>query len=292
MAYEKQSFKVLCTLYGGLRLNGKRHPPIGCPIRQLAVLLQLDTRKPEVVRKVNEINKLEGTNGTTIRCSKRHSRRWHCGDDQGPLHFEIAVCFTGDFQTTSEGSPGSDSQTSYLTPRFSVEETMRARDELLFNKPAALESQNDALEKTMKSPNALLFGVEESIGEAQLTEVKHLFGAVRIEETRRLGKFDPKAKRPRPVLIRFVSIADKHAAFKKSKVLRQNFKITMDDDLTTKQRGGRAALLPTALALRNEGWTTFWRGDILFKVKGQGPPIKVIPGQQASTSSSIPMNIT
>eukprot|EP00884_Botryococcus_braunii_P003539 jgi/Botrbrau1/13186/Bobra.242_1s0016.1 len=49
-----------------------------------------------------------------------------------------------------------------------VEETMRARDELLFNK---LESQNDALEKTMKSPNALLFGVEESIGEAQLTEI-------------------------------------------------------------------------------------------------------------------------
>eukprot|EP00884_Botryococcus_braunii_P010306 jgi/Botrbrau1/19277/Bobra.0073s0024.1 len=116
-----------------------------------------------------------------------------------------------------------------------VEETMRARDELLFNKLAALESQNDALEKTIKSPNALLFGVEESIGEAQLTEVKHvhLVGAVRIEETRRLGKFDPKAKRPRPVLIRFVSIADKHAAFKKSKVLRQNFKITMDDDLTT-----------------------------------------------------------
>jgi hypothetical protein len=172
-----------------------------------------------------------------------------------------------------------------------VEETMRARDELLFNKLAALESQNDALEKTIKSPNALLFGVEESIGEAQLTEVKHLFGAVRIEETRRLGKFDPKAKRPRPVLIRFVSIADKHAAFEKSKVLRQNFKITMDDDLTTKQRAGRAALLPNALALRNEGWTTFWRGDNLFKVKGQGPPIKVIPGQQASTSSSAPMNI-
>eukprot|EP00884_Botryococcus_braunii_P003462 jgi/Botrbrau1/13116/Bobra.0187s0073.1 len=172
-----------------------------------------------------------------------------------------------------------------------VEETMRARDELLFNKLAALESQNDALEKTIKSPNALHFGVEESIGEAQLTEVKHLFGAVRIEETRRLGKFDPKAKRPRPVLIRYVSIADKHAAFKKSKVLRQNFKITMDDDLTTKQRAGRAALLPNALALRNEGWTTFWRGDNLFKVKGQGPPIKVIPGQQASTSSSAPMNI-
>jgi hypothetical protein len=172
-----------------------------------------------------------------------------------------------------------------------VEETMRARDELVFNKLAALESQNDALEKTIKSPNALLFGVEESIREAQFTEVKALLGAVRIEETRRLGKFDPKSKRPRPVLIRFASTADKHAAFKKSKLLRQNFKITIDDDLTTKQRAGRAALLPHALALRNDGWTTFWRGDILFKVKEQGPPIKVIPGQQASTSSSAPMTI-
>jgi hypothetical protein len=37
-----------------------------------------------------------------------------------------------------------------------VAETMRARDELVFNKLAALESQNDALEKTIKSPNALL----------------------------------------------------------------------------------------------------------------------------------------
>jgi hypothetical protein len=117
---------------------------------------------------------------------------------------------------------------------------MRARDELLFKKLAALESQNDALEKTIKSPNALLFRVEESIGEAQLTEVKHLFGAVRIEETRRLGKFDPKSKRPRPVLIRFVSIADKHAAFKKSKVLRQNFKITIDHE-TTSGEGSVAA---------------------------------------------------
>jgi hypothetical protein len=172
-----------------------------------------------------------------------------------------------------------------------VEETMRAKDELMFNKLTALESQNDALEKTLKSPNALLFGVVESIEEVQLTEVKALFGAVRIVETRRLGKFDLKSKRPRPVLIRFASTADKHAAYKKSNLLRQNFKITIDDDLTTKQRAGRAALLPHALANRNDGWTTFWRGDILLKVKGQGPPIKVIPGQRASTPSPAPMHI-
>jgi hypothetical protein len=182
-------------------------------------------------------------------------------------------------------------QAQIAITQATVEETMRARDELMFNKLTALESQNDALEKTIKSPNALLFGVVESIEEAQLTEVKALFGAVRIMETRRLGKFDPKSKRPRPVLMRFASTADKHAAYKKSKLLRQNFKITIDDDLTTKQRAGRAALLPHALALKNDGWTTFWRGDILFKVKGQGPPIKVIPGQGASTPSPAPMHI-
>jgi hypothetical protein len=170
-----------------------------------------------------------------------------------------------------------------------VEETMRARDELIFNKLVALESHEDALEKIIKSPNALLFGVEESIGEAQLSQVKSLFGSIRIDETRRLGKFDNKAKRPRPVLIKFGSIADKHAAFKKSKLLRQNFKVSMDDDLTAKQREGRATLMPQALALRNEGWTTFWRGENLFKVKGQGPPIKVIPGQRPTTSSAAPM---
>lgn len=157
-----------------------------------------------------------------------------------------------------------------------VEETVRAGFEALDNKITQCESSLDVLERKIRSPNSILFGVEESIGEKQLTEVKALIGPS-IKEAIRLGKFVKTANRPRPVLIRFESIAAKHAAYKKAKELRQKFKISMDDDITPLQRAARTSLLPQAQALRAEGWNTFWRGEHLFKVKGQGTPIKVQP---------------
>eukprot|EP00884_Botryococcus_braunii_P004334 jgi/Botrbrau1/13901/Bobra.0017s0008.1 len=80
----------------------------------------------------------------------------------------------------------------------------------------------------------------------------------------------------------------KHAAYKKSKDLWRRFNVCMEDDLTLKQRAARAALQPQVTALRKEGSITFWRGEYLFKVKGQGPPVKVLPGVFAAHPSAPP----
>ena len=166
-----------------------------------------------------------------------------------------------------------------------VQEIVRAGYEDLDYKLSMCDSSLDALERKIRSPNAILFGVEESMGEKHLHEVTTFLG-FDIKEASRLGKFIVGAKRPRPVLIRFNTPAEKHAAYKKSKDLRRRFKVSMDDDLTPKQRAARAALQPQATALRNAGWTIFWRGECMFKVKDQGPPVKVLPGGVAAHPSA------
>eukprot|EP00884_Botryococcus_braunii_P020159 jgi/Botrbrau1/6827/Bobra.0153s0022.1 len=77
------------------------------------------------------------------------------------------------------------------------------------------------------------------------------------------------------VLIKFTSVAAKHAAYKKAKELRRQFNVAMNDDLTPQQKAARTSCLPEVQTLRGEGWITFWRGDQLFKVKAGGAPLKV-----------------
>lgn len=156
-----------------------------------------------------------------------------------------------------------------------VEETVRATFEAIENKLHECTLSTDTLERQIRSPHSILFGVEESVGEQTLNEVKSLLGAGSTREALRLGKRSATVKRPRPVLIKFDSIAAKHVAFKKSKELRQRFKVYIDDDLTPKQQAARASRLLEVQELRGQGWKTFWRGDNLFKVTEGGPPVKV-----------------
>jgi hypothetical protein len=170
-----------------------------------------------------------------------------------------------------------------------VEETVRATFEAFENSVHDCTLSIDALERKLRSPNSLLFGVEESVGEHTLAAVKSLLGAGSIKEAFRLGKKSATANRPRPVLIKFDSLAAKHAAFKHAKELRRQFKVSIDDDLTPMQQAARATRLPEVQQLRGEGWTTFWRGDTLFKVKAGGAPLKVpLPVAPASRRRSSP----
>jgi hypothetical protein len=82
-------------------------------------------------------------------------------------------------------------------------------------------------------------------------------------EIRRLGKFVPTASKSQPILLRFASVAQKHAVFKKAKALRETFKARLNDDLTSLQREHRKARLPLAMELQQAGWITFWRGENL-----------------------------
>lgn len=170
-----------------------------------------------------------------------------------------------------------------------VEETVRATFEALDNKIHECTLSADTLERQIRSPNTILFGVEESVGENTLAEVKSLLGAHSIREASRLGKRSATAKRPRPVLIKFDSLAAKHAAFKHTKELRQRFKVYIDDDLTPKQQAARASRLREVQELRGQGWKTFWRGDNLFKVQQGGSPVKVpLASNQATRPPSAP----
>jgi hypothetical protein len=156
-----------------------------------------------------------------------------------------------------------------------VDETVRASYEAIDNTLTSCLLSVETLERKLRSPNAILFGVAESLGEHQLTQVKSLLGDTSINDTIRLGKPSLAAPRPRPVLIKFSSIAAKHAAFKKAKELRRQFKVSIDDDLTPGQQAARTSRASQVQALRGEGWTTFWRGDNLFKVKAGGAPLQV-----------------
>lgn len=165
---------------------------------------------------------------------------------------------------------------SKVTARVhTVDETVRASYEAIENTLHTCLLSVDTLERKIRSPNAILFGVAESVGEKTLAAVKALIGDASIVETVRLGKHCPNAPRPRPVLMKFASIAAKHAAFKKAKELRRQLHVAIDDDLTPMQKAARSCRAPQVQALRAEGWITFWRGEHLFKVKAGGAPIKV-----------------
>eukprot|EP00884_Botryococcus_braunii_P021959 jgi/Botrbrau1/8447/Bobra.0237s0064.1 len=132
-----------------------------------------------------------------------------------------------------------------------AQETIRALQELHSNEINRLLSRQEGLERQWKAPNAILYNVNE-VPRDSLTE----------------------AQRPRPILIKFATVEQKHAAFKHAKQLRLNG-ITMDDDLTPAQRATRKERTAEAIALRNAGWRVFWRGDRLFKVKEGGAPTLV-----------------
>eukprot|EP00884_Botryococcus_braunii_P013409 jgi/Botrbrau1/22069/Bobra.0638s0002.1 len=160
-----------------------------------------------------------------------------------------------------------------------AQETIRALQELHSNEINRLLSRQEGLERQWKAPNAILYNVNE-VPRDSLTEVKSLIsGGVPSEnngiiECHRLGRPNSQAQRPRPILIKFATVEQKHAAFKHAKQLRLNG-ITMDDDLTPAQRATRKERTAEAIALRNAGWRVFWRGDRLFKVKEGGAPTLV-----------------
>eukprot|EP00884_Botryococcus_braunii_P001002 jgi/Botrbrau1/10902/Bobra.0025s0075.1 len=139
-----------------------------------------------------------------------------------------------------------------ILPTIITEVVTKVVEQLVPNLTA--QFKQEGLERQWKAPNAILYNVNE-VPRDSLTE-------------------NPQAQRPRPILIKFATVEQKHAAFKHAKQLRLNG-ITMDDDLTPAQRATRKERTAEAIALRNAGWRVFWRGDRLFKVKEGGAPTLV-----------------
>ncbi len=77
---------------------------------------------------------------------------------------------------------------------------------------------------------------------------------------KRMGKFSPNSTKPRPVLIEFLSMEDKHKLLKMSKQLRQNG-LRLDDWLTESQQKERGTLNADFQILKGKGYKPFFRGS-------------------------------
>jgi hypothetical protein len=144
---------------------------------------------------------------------------------------------------------------------------------------ARLQRAVESMQREMRSNNIVIYGVPES-PEDSGTTVKALLSpsssslSQNILEVRRLGRGvgagTNTQSRPRPILVKFSCSSAKHQAFSYSKRLREEKRITMDDDLTPNQRATRDKLRPTFQQLKDQGLRPFWRGDRLMTVTPQG----------------------
>ena len=75
---------------------------------------------------------------------------------------------------------------------------------------------------------------------------------------KRMGRFSPNARKPRPVLIGFSSVEQKHKFLKLSKQLRQNG-LRLDDWLTELQQKGKCTLDAEFQTLKGKGYKPFFR---------------------------------
>jgi hypothetical protein len=172
--------------------------------------------------------------------------------------------------------------------RTRVEEELRAERDANRDQIKALQDALEAMQRAQKANNMIMFGVPEGPGTPR-HQVESLFPTsssaltANILEVRRLGRAPVSGTastnpRPRPVLVRFASLDAKHLAFRDSKRLRQEHRITMDDDLTPNQRANRERLRPEFQELKEKGLRPAWRGDKIQTFGPQGPrPNRVNP---------------
>jgi hypothetical protein len=167
--------------------------------------------------------------------------------------------------------------------RKQLQEQLREERDAHLDTIKALQAAVEALDRARRENNLIMFGVPESSQDVSLQVTSLLqpsssaLGA-NLLEVRRLGRAPAagaaRNARPRPVLVKFSSLDAKHRAFSHSSRLREEHRITMDDDLTENQRASRERQRPQFKELQDKGLRPFWRGDVL---KTRGPQ-----GQRAS----------
>ncbi len=146
--------------------------------------------------------------------------------------------------------------------------------EVLANRVGQMEAQQDGQERGSRANNTIMQGVSEQGdqgGHSVKEKVLELLPSASnsrspaILEARRLGRpREEPGARPRPILVRFASAADKHSVLvNNSRTLRAQ-RIYLDDDLTPLQQRLRASKRDAFQALKGQGAKPFWRGERLF----------------------------
>ena len=150
---------------------------------------------------------------------------------------------------------------------------LRSEMEAQDNVVAQLQRAFEDRERQDRANNLVIYGLPEETERQVEDTVAALFPTgsntpMTIREARRLGKprEDRGAARPRPVLVRFQTLAAKHAALKLSKDLRGR-KVYLDTDLTPSQRDTRRMKQDRFQELKSHGAKPFWRSERLFYYK-------------------------
>ena len=128
-----------------------------------------------------------------------------------------------------------------------------------------LQGDVQVQEQRDRAANLVMVGVAEgpSTPAADVARLLPQVDACRVMSAERLGKVrEGPSARPRPILIKFSSVQEKHCALKSSKDLRAQ-KVYLDMDLTPLQRENRVKLGDRYRAHKAQGRRPFWRYDTL-----------------------------
>lgn len=144
----------------------------------------------------------------------------------------------------------------------------------LQGKIVELTNRVEGHDRTRRENNLVLHNMKEGERPAELSsKVQRLLPEVQgsgVVEVKRIGppRQDPAAK-PRPVLVRFTTSDNKHAALKSSRQLRQQ-QLYLDQDLTAAQQRARTSRRGRYLELKEHGARPFWRYDRLYYTDSAG----------------------
>lgn len=131
-------------------------------------------------------------------------------------------------------------------------------------KLAALERKAEATDRRERELDLVLYNIPEMLDDHEDQVAIHSLVEGRHDMTvasMRIGERSSRQGRPRPALIRFDTMDDKHTFLKHAKELKPGIK--WDDYLTRQQQKERQVLAADLHALRTKGFRPFFRGSQL-----------------------------
>ena len=166
---------------------------------------------------------------------------------------------------------------SYRDALFAhVDRRLEAMAEAFTNQLARPAEATERLDRAARDANLVVHGLAEDAREDPAATAAGLFRdelgpPAPVLDARRLGAPDAPGRprpRPRPLLVQSQSVTAKHAALKRSKVLRAR-RVFLDVDMTPAQQAARTALEPLFREAKARGDRPFWRAARLFVHTGE-----------------------
>lgn len=156
-----------------------------------------------------------------------------------------------------------------------------AKADDIFAKNQAVDHRLEAIEQSMRAPNAMLFKVPEIEGATALDAVNSIFADLASSSNgpglpppiaaSRVGLLrTERGAKPRPIKMVFSSLDAKHALLKRGKEIRAKG-FGVDIDLTPQQRDERNLMNPVFNNLKAQGATPFFKGSRLYFIRNGRP---------------------